>query len=301
MASSSSVANGMSRPVMSSTRSVAISAFAVAMVRPSSSTSRRSVASFVVRSSLIVVNTARTTSVNISGSTSGCCARIEASLALSASIPDRPGSSVGSSMGKHFLDLVLQRFGIEWLDDIVGHTGGLGRDDVFRLAFSRDHDERHVFQPVVGPYFLQQLQAGHRLHVPVADHQAEIAAAELRQRVRAVRRFLDIVEFDLLQQVADDPQHGLVVVHDQNVHGLVDRHIAFSSCNRVQLPEAFSPAELDAAAAASAAWFRPVRICASSAVTSRAFSGIIADMTAAALASFIRSSTWSSTGIDSSL
>src|SRR5271165_1896816 len=231
IASSSSVAKGMSRPVMSSTRRVAISAFAVAIVRPSSSTSRKSVASFAVRSSLMVVKTARTTSVTISGSISGCRARMVSSLDLSASIPRGPTPSVGLSMTEHFLDLVLERFGVEGLDDIVGHPRRLGGDDVFGLAFGRYHNKRHALQAVVGPYLLQQLQAGHRRHVPVADHQAEIPAAELRQRIRAVRRLLDVVEFDLLQQVADDPQHSLVVVHDQNIHGLVDRHFSVSSCS----------------------------------------------------------------------
>jgi hypothetical protein len=28
----------------------------------------------------------------------------------------------------------------------------------------------------------------------------------------------------LFQQIADDAQHGLVVVHDQDIHGLIDCH-----------------------------------------------------------------------------
>src|SRR3546814_3548535 len=39
----------------------------------------------------------------------------------------------------------------------------------------------------------------------------------------AVGGFIDVVEAELLQQVADNPQHGLVIVHDQNRHAHVDR------------------------------------------------------------------------------
>jgi hypothetical protein len=76
----------------------------------------------------------------------------------------------------------------------------------------------------VRTHFLEELQSGHRLHVPVADHQAEIARAQASQRVGTVRRLVDIVEIDLLLKIPDDAQHRLVVIHDQHIHGTVDAH-----------------------------------------------------------------------------
>src|SRR3978361_1863540 len=197
---------------MSSTRSAAISDLADVMVRPSSSTSRSSEASFAVRSWLMVVSTARTTSVTIADSTWGWFVRIEASFCFSASMPTAAGSLLGSSMTQDFFNLALERFGVEWLDDIVRTARRFGGDDVFRLAFGGAHDERQRFQAIVRTHFLQQLQSGHRGHIPVADHQAEVAARQFGQRLRAVRGFLDIVEVDLLEQDADDPQHRLVII-----------------------------------------------------------------------------------------
>src|SRR3954470_17323592 len=94
-------------------------------------------------------------------------------------------------------DLLLQRIGVERLDDVVVDTGFLGGDDVFGLALGGDHDERRGVQLVVGPDLLEKLEAGHRLHVPVGDHQTELALAQLRQCGHTVARFLDIVEADL--------------------------------------------------------------------------------------------------------
>src|SRR3978361_367903 len=168
---------------MSSTRSAAISDLADVMVRPSSSTSRSSEASFAVRSWLMVVSTARTTSVTIADSTWDWFVRIEASFCLSESMPMGAGSPLGSSMTQDFFNLALERFRVERLDDVVGNAGGLGGDDIFRLAFGGDHDEGQRLQAVVRTHFLQKLQPGHRGHVPVADHQAEIAAAQLGQRL----------------------------------------------------------------------------------------------------------------------
>src|SRR3546814_13945558 len=60
---------------------------------------------------------------------------------------------------------------------------------------------------LVGPDLLEQLQPGHRLHVPVGDHEAEIVAPQLLQRRRPVRRLVDVVEADLSQEIANDSQH----------------------------------------------------------------------------------------------
>src|SRR4051794_11294417 len=147
---------------MSSTRNAAISALALAMVRPSSSTSVNRVVSWAVKSPLIVVSTAKTTSATRSGSIKGWRARIAASR--SASVPcSRRGSAAGvSGIRQHLFDLVLQRFRVERLDDVVGHAGLLRSDDVLHLAFGGDHDERRLVELGVRPNLLQQLQARHR-------------------------------------------------------------------------------------------------------------------------------------------
>ena len=43
---------------------------------------------------------------------------------------------------EHRVDLVLERLGVERLDDVVVHAGLLGGDDVLGLGFGGDHDER---------------------------------------------------------------------------------------------------------------------------------------------------------------
>src|SRR5690348_1251596 len=141
----------MSWPVISSTRRAAISDFAAAMVCPSSSTSFSKEASLAVSSPLIVVNTARTTSVTMPGSTCGCCALIAASLCFSASTPPRPCGSERSSMIQDLFDLVLQCLGIKRLHDIVGDAGRLCRNHVLCLALGGDHDEWQRLQPVIRP------------------------------------------------------------------------------------------------------------------------------------------------------
>src|SRR6185437_5698053 len=273
MASSSSVAEGMWLSVMSSTRSAAISALAEAMVRPSSSTSAISEVSLVSGSSSAMPRTARTTSATSSGSAPGKRPAIEDRRSAMADTV----ANTASGIPQHLLDLFPQRLRVERLDDVVGDAGLLGGDHVLRLAFGGNHDEGRGTQPGVGPHFLEQLQAGHRHHVPVADDQAEMPGPQLGERVGAIGRLLHVVELDLLQQIADDAEHRLVVIHDQHVHRLVDRHpsilTVFGKARPGQPPAPAFESE-----------FARVRICASSVVTCRAFSGCIAAITAAAFA-----------------
>jgi hypothetical protein len=76
----------------------------------------------------------------------------------------------------------------------------------------------------IGAHLLQKLEAGHGRHVPVGDHQPVLLLLELAQGLRAVLRLVDVVEADLLQQVADNAQHRLVVVNDENRGGKVKAH-----------------------------------------------------------------------------
>ena len=48
--------------------------------------------------------------------------------------------------------------------------------------------------------------------------------AHLGERGRAVGGIVDVVEAELLEQVADDADHRVVVVHDEYRHRQVDRH-----------------------------------------------------------------------------
>ena len=123
------------------------------------------------------------------------------------------------------LDLGLQRRGIERLDDVVVHAGLLGGDHVLGLGFRRDHDERRHGEVGIGADFPQQVVAGHRLHVPVGDHEPVFLAAHLVQRRRTVAGIVDILEAKLLQKISDDADHGVVVVHHQNRHRQINRHL----------------------------------------------------------------------------
>src|SRR3954468_4072364 len=177
-ASSSSVAAGIWLWLMSSTRSAAISDLARLTSRPSASSSESSAASPTVMAPESVPRTART----------------------AASIRSWPGPScrmLPSGMRHHLLDLLAQRLRVEGLDDVVGDAGLLGGHHVLGLALGGDHDEGQFLQPRIGPHFLQQVEPGHRLHVPVGDHQPEAAGAQLGQRLLPVGGFLDIVEFKL--------------------------------------------------------------------------------------------------------
>src|SRR5262245_58525047 len=149
---------------MSSTRNAAISALAQEMVRPSASTSANSDVSCAERSPLSVDSTARTTSATKSGAVPGCRSLISAR---------RSANRSASAMSKHLLDLFPQGFGIERFDNVVRHAGLFGGNDVLDLALCCHHDEWHCLQLCVGTDFLQQLQAGHRRHVPVTDHKAK--------------------------------------------------------------------------------------------------------------------------------
>src|SRR5690606_38196667 len=124
-------------------------------------------------------------------------------------------------------ELLLQRCRVERFDDVVADAGLLRRNHVLALALRRDHDEGQVLQPVVRPHLAQELQAGHRLHVPVGDDEAVVLVPELVQRGAAVRRLVHVVKAKLLQQIPNDPQHRLVIVDDQDRHVHVNGHEIF--------------------------------------------------------------------------
>src|SRR5579875_3375054 len=121
-------------------------------------------------------------------------------------------------------ELRLQRRGIERLDDVVADPRLARHHHVLGLALGRHHDEGEVLELDVGAHLAQELQAGHRLHVPVGNNQPVRLVAKLLQGEAAVRRLVDVVEAELLQKIADDPKHGLVVIDDEDRHVLVDGH-----------------------------------------------------------------------------
>ncbi len=127
-------------------------------------------------------------------------------------------------MNKDLFDLFLQRFEVEWLGD-VGRAGLSHSQHLLGpVSIREDHDERRIVEPAVDTHFLQQLQSGHRHHIPVADYQAEITGAQSGQGFRATGCFLHIVKLDLLQHITDNTPHGTVVVDDQHIDGFVDCH-----------------------------------------------------------------------------
>ena len=58
-------------------------------------------------------------------------------------------------------------------------------------------------------HLLQQVEAGHRLHVPVGDHQVEFACLQLGECFRAVIGVFDILETELPEKIANDADHGV--------------------------------------------------------------------------------------------
>jgi hypothetical protein len=43
-----------------------------------------------------------------------------------------------------------------------------------------------------------------------------------------------VASSELLQQIADDPQHRLVVIDDEDVHLHIDRHLEFLSASQAR-------------------------------------------------------------------
>ena len=80
------------------------------------------------------------------------------------------------------------------------------------------------FDLFVSANLAQKFDARHRLHIPVRDDQAVGPLANFLQGRGAVRRFIHIFEAKLLEQVADDSKHRLVVIDDEDVHALIDAH-----------------------------------------------------------------------------
>jgi hypothetical protein len=79
-------------------------------------------------------------------------------------------SFFGFVFGEHRLDLGLQRLRVERLDDVIIHAGLARCDHVLGLRLCRHHDEGRLAEFGVGAHLAQQLEAGHRLHVPVGNH-----------------------------------------------------------------------------------------------------------------------------------
>jgi len=111
--------------------------------------------------------------------------------------------------GEHGLDLGLERLRAERLDDVVVDARRARGDHVLGLRFRRHHDERRLAQVRIGAHLVQQVEAGHRLHVPVGDDEAIAFGVHLAERRGAV---VDAGKTDLLQEIADDTHRGVVVV-----------------------------------------------------------------------------------------
>ena len=119
---------------------------------------------------------------------------------------------------------MLQRLRVERLDDVVVDAGLLGRDHVVGLRLGGDHDEAGGVQGGIGADFPQQVEAGHRRHVPVRDDEPIGLLPHLGERGRAVSGVVDVLESELLEQVADDADHRVVVVDNEDRHRRVSCH-----------------------------------------------------------------------------
>jgi hypothetical protein len=123
------------------------------------------------------------------------------------------------------LDLVLERPGVEWLEDTGVDARLRRRDHVVGPGFRRNHDERRLRQGGVAATALKQFVTRHGRGVPVADDKAVFLVAHFSDGGRPVGGGVDIVEPDLFQQVAKNADRRAVVVDDEHRHRQVDGHV----------------------------------------------------------------------------
>ena len=142
--------------------------------------------------------------------------RMAALAKTSAGSPFDPDVRLGSQRrGPCYEDrfnLGLERLRIEWLDDIIVDASAPRGDDMLGLGFARDHDEQRSFQILIAPHFAKKVVAGHRLHIPIRDHQAVALAPHLLQGSGAVFGIVDIGEANLSQQRPHDVDHRRGIV-----------------------------------------------------------------------------------------
>src|SRR5581483_6560750 len=120
-----------------------------------------------------------------------------------------------------------------------------------------------------------------------------------------VGRLVDIVEAELLQEIADDPEHRLVVVDDEDGHSFIDGHRSSPITKRRDETATARPIDRvdrrrlrdtsDGYCRGGGRWL----LSASMSVTCRARSGAMLARIGATLFSFMRSTTPSSTLISS--
>src|SRR5436305_1050677 len=125
---------------------------------------------------LLLPNSRTTRAAPTKAVRSHCC------FARAASRRTGPRFGAAKSLGEYRLDLGLERLRVERLDDVVVHASLLCRDDVLGLGFGGHHDEWGLGETGVGTNFLEQLVAGHRLHVPIGNHEPVFLVAHLDQR-----------------------------------------------------------------------------------------------------------------------
>ncbi len=130
-----------------------------------------------------------------------------------------------SELADHRFDLAFKCFGIEGLDNVIVHARLFGGNHIVGFGLSRHHDEGCLLQLQVGAHFFEQFIAGHRLHIPVGDHQTIAFVAQFGERHRAVCGFIDIVKTNLLEQIVNNPQHCFIVIDDQHRHRQINSHV----------------------------------------------------------------------------
>jgi hypothetical protein len=68
--------------------------------------------------------------------------------------------------------------------------------------------------------------------VPVRDHQPIFLGLHLFQRSGSVGRVIDVLEAELLQEIADDPHDRVVIIDNQDRSRQIDGHRAFPRIQR---------------------------------------------------------------------
>src|SRR5208282_6634388 len=111
-------------------------------------------------------------------------------------------------------------FHLIWSEGLANVAASAGRKRCHHVrfaAFSGDHHDRNPFSTFDLGDLADEFQSIHDRHIDVAQNEVDHVALQRGQRLRPVRGFHDLVQFDtrLTQRALDDFAHHRGVIHDE--------------------------------------------------------------------------------------
>src|SRR5690606_11723856 len=146
-------------------------------------------------------------------------------ISLSSTLPPSGAFCISmtlSSGTKFFEDLVELLFKCcrsKALHHVAIGTRLCSRNNVFLLGFGSAHQHRKLAEIGVGTNGLEHVEAVHIGHVPVRNHELEVAVTQLLETHGTVFGLVNVFEPKVLEQILDDPTHGRKIINNQNFHG----------------------------------------------------------------------------------